>query len=53
MEVNAEGQRTVLVLGVTAQQIRCLHVVPGGGAQPVPPAHSFAAQMAQIQDEAR
>jgi len=54
VEVNAEGQRTVLVLGVTAQQIRCLHVVPGGA--PVPPgqaAHSFAAQMAQIQDEAR
>lgn len=31
VEVGPEQQRTVLVLGVTAQQINCLHVLPGQG----------------------
>ncbi len=28
VEVGVAGQRTVLVLGVTAQQVSCLHVLP-------------------------
>lgn len=38
VEVGPAHQRTVLVLGVTAQQINCLHVLP---------AASFAGEMAQ------
>ena len=33
VEVGAGGQRTVLVLGVTAQQIHCLHVLPAQNAE--------------------
>lgn len=47
VEVQHEGQRAVLVLGVTAQQIQCLHVLPAGGAALVPA--SFATQMAAAQ----
>jgi len=41
VEVGAPQQRTLLVLGVTAQQINCLHVLPA------PPADGagFAAEM--------
>lgn len=55
VEVGPEHQRTVLVLGVTAQQINCLHVLPapGSGAVAVPAASpaaavapSFAGEMA-------
>ena len=47
VEVHHEGQRAVLVLGVTAQQIQCLHVLPAGGAALVPA--SFATEMAAAQ----
>ena len=47
VEVQLEGQRAVLVLGVTAQQIQCLHVLPAGGAALVPA--SFATEMAAAQ----
>ncbi|MCE1194360.1 MAG: flagellar biosynthetic protein FliO [Acidovorax sp.] len=51
VEVGPEHARTWLVLGVTAQQVSCLHVLPvGGGAQPAPAARaaspSFAQEMA-------
>ncbi|RYF25893.1 MAG: flagellar biosynthesis protein FliO [Comamonadaceae bacterium] len=36
VEVGPEHQRTVLVLGVTAQQINCLHVLTPGGAMAAP-----------------
>ena len=45
VEVQHEGQRAVLVLGVTAQQIQCLHVLPAGGVAPA----SFSAEMAAAQ----
>jgi flagellar protein FliO/FliZ len=32
VEVGPEGARTWLVLGVTAQSINCLHVMPAGAA---------------------
>ena len=44
VEVGPEHARTCLVLGVTAQQITCLHVL-GTTA----PAHSFSHEMAQVQ----
>jgi flagellar protein FliO/FliZ len=47
VEVQHEGRRAVLVLGVTAQQIQCLHVLPAGGAALVPA--SFATEMAAAQ----
>ena len=40
VEVGPPQQRTLLVLGVTAQQINCLHVLPAAAAP------SFAAEMA-------
>ena len=45
VEVGPEHQRTVLVLGVTAQQINCLHVMhaPAAGAVAVPAASPGAA----------
>lgn len=59
VEVGPEHQRTVLVLGVTAQQINCLHVLAPGapgaaacppspvqGALPVTAEPSFAGAMA-------
>lgn len=48
VEVGPEHARTCLVLGVTPQQVSCLHVLPvpgGGGAAPVS-APSFAQQVA-------
>ena len=56
VEVNVDGQRTVLVLGVTAQQVACLHVMPASVPAPaagVRAGPSFAAEMALVQDEAR
>ena len=38
LEVQAQGQSTVLVLGVTAQQVNCLHVLA--------PAAAFADEIA-------
>jgi len=45
VEVGPEHARTWLVLGVTAQQMTCLHVLPASPVPPVPPA-SFAREMA-------
>lgn len=37
VEVGVDAARTVLVLGVTAHQVSCLHVlVPAGSVTPVP-----------------
>lgn len=47
VEVQHEGLRAVLVLGVTTQQIQCLHVLPAGGAAVAPA--SFATEMAAAQ----
>lgn len=33
VEVGPDHARTLLVLGVTTQQINCLHVLPAGAAQ--------------------
>lgn len=50
VEVGPEHQRTWLVLGVTAQQIRCLHVidpsVSAGAPRGAIPAPSFADEVA-------
>ncbi|ABM43905.1 flagellar biosynthesis protein, FliO [Acidovorax sp. JS42] len=46
VEVGPPQQRTLLVLGVTAQQINCLHVLPAAAAPGSAPAPSFAAEMA-------
>lgn len=46
VEVGEEGERTTLVLGVTAQSIRCLHILPPTSkASPTP--GSFSRAMAQ------
>jgi len=36
VEVGPEHARTWLVLGVTAQQVSCLHVLPAGGSTVAP-----------------
>ncbi|MGX5663844.1 FliO/MopB family protein [Diaphorobacter nitroreducens] len=46
VEVGPPQQRTLLVLGVTAQQINCLHVLPAAAAPGSAPTPSFAAEMA-------
>ncbi len=50
VEVGPEHARTCLVLGVTAQQVSCLHVlaVPTAAAA-VPPGASFSREMAAAQ----
>ncbi len=51
VEVGINGGRTVLVLGVTAQQIQCLHVLP-----PEPAAHfseHMSAAQAQVDSNAK
>lgn len=53
VEVGLEGSRAWLVLGVTGQNISCLHVlspvaVPG---TPVAPAASFVGEMARAMDD--
>jgi flagellar protein FliO/FliZ len=48
VEVGPGNSRTVLVLGVTAQQISCLHVLPPQAAVPIAPgalATDFASEM--------
>ncbi|HEY4664492.1 MAG TPA: flagellar biosynthetic protein FliO [Comamonas sp.] len=48
VEVGQGTQKACLVLGVTAQNIQCLHVL--GQAAPTPPAsQSFAGAMAHVQ----
>jgi flagellar protein FliO/FliZ len=54
VEVGPEHARTWLVLGVTAQHVSCLHVLPGS-AFAVPPAatpaaRSFSQEMASATD---
>ena len=49
VEVQHEGQRAVLVLGVSAQQLQCLHVL---GSTPALPAASFRTEMAAAQASA-
>ncbi|MGE4330259.1 MAG: FliO/MopB family protein [Diaphorobacter sp.] len=52
VEVGPAQQRTVLVLGVTAQQINCLHVLPaqpGAASGAAAAAPSFAGAMATAQ----
>ncbi len=51
VEVGPEHQRVWLVLGVTAQNVQCLHVLHPSAAGPsplatVPPPASFAGEMA-------
>ncbi len=49
VEVGPEGARTWLVLGVTAQQVSCLHVLtpqPASSLPAAPDALSFAREMA-------
>jgi flagellar protein FliO/FliZ len=49
VEVGAEGERTTLVLGVTAQSIRCLHTLRSqGDASPTP--DSFSRAMAKASE---
>lgn len=57
VEVGPENARTTLVLGVTAQQINCLHVLGPRAAQPLATvATGFAGEMqreqAAVQDGA-
>jgi len=42
VEVGPEEERTTLVLGVTAQQINCLHVLGPHAAVPLAPPAGFA-----------
>ena len=46
VEVGPEGARACLVLGVTAQNITCLHVMNAPAAVQAAPAPSFAGEMA-------
>ena len=45
VEVGPENSRTVLVLGVTAQQVSCLHVLAPPARMPREPATDFASEM--------
>lgn len=52
VEVQHEGQRAVLVLGVSPQQLECLHVLGAQAQPPLPqpqPSLSFQAEMAAAQ----
>ncbi|RQO80461.1 flagellar biosynthetic protein FliO [Acidovorax sp. FJL06] len=58
VEVGPEHARTWLVLGVTAQQVSCLHVLPvqplplpGGAGSGAPGMPSFAQEMAAAAGE--
>ena len=52
VEVGQGAEKTCLVLGVTAQNIHCLHVLGQTGAAPKTEPVSFAGAMAQVQDSA-
>lgn len=53
VEVGDEGERTTLVLGVTAQSIRCLHVLPSTSkASSAPGSFSHAMAQASVSDTA-
>ena len=47
IEVGHGNERAVLVLGVTAQQVNCLHVLASGAA-PAPAAADFARELAAL-----
>jgi flagellar protein FliO/FliZ len=47
VEVGPEHARTWLVLGVTAQQVSCLHVLPVGVPDAVPPSAAKVPSFAQ------
>ena len=47
IEVGEGAQKTRLVLGVTAQQINCLHVLTPGAAVPAPAAAADVATFSQ------
>lgn len=49
VEVGSEGERVVLVLGVTAQQIQCLHTIPSGA---VDSTRSFGNELAKVEGHA-
>ena len=49
VQVGHGAQTTCLVLGVTAQNIHCLHVMPSANTTQLP-AGSFASAMAQVQE---
>lgn len=58
VEVGPEHARTWLVLGVTAQSVNCLHVLPGPGplsaTHPLAASASFAQEMvAAVSDPAK
>lgn len=54
VEVGPENARALLVLGVTAQQITCLHVLPANSSQTLsPPDQSFSKAMTDAQMGAR
>lgn len=50
VQVGQGVEKTCLVLGVTAQNIHCLHVLGQPTAAPQPVPVSFAGAMAQAQD---
>lgn len=52
VEVGPARQRTLLVLGVTAQQISCLHVLPAAGDAATGDGAGFAAEMAVARAQA-
>ena len=52
VEVGHGAAKTCLVLGVTAQNIHCLHVLGASAAATPTEAVSFAGAMAQVQDSA-
>lgn len=54
VEVGEGAQGVRLVLGVTAQHIQCLHVLPrGAGADAGPAAGGFSDAMAQVEAQSR
>lgn len=52
VEVGQGAEKTCLVLGVTAQNIHCLHVLGQTAVAPKTEPVSFANAMAQVQDSA-
>lgn len=54
VEVGAPGARTVLVLGVTVQQIQCLHVLPADHLVAAPDfSQHMSAAKAQVDSNAK
>lgn len=53
VEVGQGAEKTCLVLGVTTQNIHCLHVLGQATAAQTTEPVSFAGTMAQVQDSAQ